>query len=55
MEDGTSAFKIVTGKSTGMRPLWKSRCRWDDNIRIGYKEIGNSTRNWVDSAEDRNY
>ena len=27
----------------------------DDNIRIDLKEIGIKTRNWVDSAEDRDY
>ena len=29
--------------------------RWEDNIRMGRKEIGINTRNWVDSAQDRNY
>ena len=30
------------------------RLRWEDNIRIDLKEIGVNTRNWVDSAQDRN-
>ena len=30
MEEGRSAFKILTGKSTGKRP----RRRWEDNIRM---------------------
>ena len=34
MEEGRSAFKILAGKPTGKRPLGKSRCRWEDNIRI---------------------
>ena len=33
MEEGRSAFKILTGKPTGKRPLGKSRRRWEDNIR----------------------
>jgi hypothetical protein len=28
--------------------------RCEDNIRMGLKEIGISTRNWFDSAQDRN-
>ena len=33
----------------------RRRRRWEDNIRIYLKEIGINTRNWVDSAQDRNY
>ena len=28
MEEGRSAFKILTGKPTGKRPLGRPRCRW---------------------------
>ena len=37
---GRSAFKILTGKSTGKRPLGRPRRRWEDNIRIDLEEIG---------------
>ena len=40
MEEGRSAFKILTGKSTGKRPLGRPRRRWEDNIRVDLKEIG---------------
>ena len=40
---GWSAFKILTGKPTGKRPL--ERPRWEDNIRMILKEIGINTRN----------
>ena len=53
MEEGRSAFKILTGKPTGNRPLGRSRRRWEDNIRMDLKEIGINTRNWLDSAQDR--
>ena len=55
MEEGTSASKILSGKSTGKRPSGRPRLRWDDNIRMDLKEIGINTTNWVDSAHDRNY
>ena len=29
--------------------------RWEDNIRMGLKEIGINMRIWVDSAQDRDY
>ena len=40
MEEGKSAFKIVTGKPTGKRPLGRPRRRWEDNIRMDLEEIG---------------
>ena len=46
MEEGRSAFKILTGKPTGNIPLGRPRGRWEDDIRVG---------NWVDSAQDRYY
>ena len=55
MEEGRSAFKILTGTPTGKRPLGRPRRRWEDNIRMDLKEIGIHTRNWVDSAEDRDH
>ena len=54
MEEGRSAFKIVTGKPTGQRPLGRLRRRWEDNIRMNLEEIGISAGNWVDAAQDRN-
>ena len=53
MEEGRSAFKILTGKPTGKRPLGRPRRRWEDNIEMDLKEIGINTRNWVDLAQDR--
>ena len=55
MEEGRSAFKVLTDKPTGNRALKRSRRRWEDNIRMDLKEIGINTRIWVDSAWDRDY
>ena len=55
MEKGWSAFKILTGTPAGKRPLGRPRRRWDDHIRKYFRGIDNSTRNWVDSAQDRDY
>ena len=55
MEEGSSSFKILTGKPTGKRSLVRTRRRWEDNIRKDFKEISINTRNSVDSAHDRDY
>jgi hypothetical protein len=53
MEEGRSAFRIISGKLTGKRPLGRPRRRWEDNSRKDLKEICINTRNWVDSAQER--
>ena len=55
MEEGRSAFKILTGKPIGNRSLGRPRRRWEDDIRINLEEIGIIAGNWVDSAQDRDY
>ena len=35
IEESRSAFKMLTGK-----PLGRPRRRWEDNIRMDFKEIG---------------
>ena len=40
MEEGSSAFKILTGKRTGERPLGRPKRRWEDNIRMDLEKIG---------------
>ena len=55
VEEGRSAFKILIGPSVGKRPLGRPRRTLEDNIKIGHKKVVDSTRNWVDSAQDRLY
>ena len=51
MEEGRSAFKILTGKPTGKKPL--GRPRWEENIKIDLEEIGINAGNLVYSSQDR--
>ena len=48
MEESRSAFKILTGKPTGKRPLGWPRRIWEDNIRMYLEEIDINAGNWVD-------
>jgi hypothetical protein len=54
VEEGRSAFKILTGKSIGKRPLLRPGRRREDIIRMNLEDIGINAANWVDSAQDRN-
>ena len=37
MEESRSAFKLLTDKPTGNRPLGRPRRKWEDNIRMNLK------------------
>ena len=39
MEEGRSAFIILTRKLAEKRPLGRPRRRWEDNIRMDLEEI----------------
>ena len=39
------ALKILTGKTTEKKTVERLRHRWEDNIRIDFKEIGINMRN----------
>ena len=51
MDEGRSAFKILTGTPTGKRPLGRPTRKWEDNISMDLTEISINTRNWVDSLK----
>ena len=54
MDKGRSAFKILTDKPTGRRPLERPRCRWENSIRMDH-EVGANMRDWTDLAQNRDY
>jgi hypothetical protein len=55
MEEVSGSFKILTYILTGKRPLGMPSRKLEENIRIGLKEMGINTRNWVDSAQGVDY
>ena len=40
LEEGRSAFKMLTDKPSEKRPLGRPRRRWEDNIRMDLQVIG---------------
>ena len=45
-------FQNLTGKPTEKGHLGRPRLRREDNIGMDLKEMGVSTKNWIDSAQD---
>jgi hypothetical protein len=34
------AYRILIAKPEGKRPLGRSKCRWEKNIKIDLREVG---------------
>jgi hypothetical protein len=45
-----SAYRVLVGKPEGKRPLGRPRRRWEDNIRIDFRELGWGGMDWIDLA-----
>jgi hypothetical protein len=39
MEEMRNAYKILVGISEGNEQLGRPRCRWEDNIKRGLREV----------------
>jgi hypothetical protein len=33
-------YRFLIGKPKGMRLLWRTRCKWEDNIKINPQDLG---------------
>jgi hypothetical protein len=47
-----NAYRILTGKPEGKRPLGRSRRRWEHNTKICFWEIGWGGMEWAHLAQD---
>jgi hypothetical protein len=50
MGEGRGVYSVLVGRPEGKRPLGRSRRRWEDNIKIDFREIGIDGRtefNWL--------
>jgi hypothetical protein len=45
--------RALVGKPEGRKPLGRPRRRWEDNIKMGLREVGCRGADWVDLGKDR--
>jgi hypothetical protein len=48
-------YMVLMGKPEGKRPLGRSRCRWEDNVKMGFREIGLYCMEWINLTQDRDH
>jgi hypothetical protein len=39
MEEKRVVYRVLVGKPEGKRPLGRTRCRWEDNIKMDLQEV----------------
>jgi hypothetical protein len=53
MGEGRGVYRVLVGRPEGKRPLARPRRRWEDNIKMNFREIGIDGANWIQLAQDR--
>jgi hypothetical protein len=46
-----NAYGILMGKPEGKLPLGRPRHRWNDNIKMDFREIGWGGMEWIDVVQ----
>ena len=52
MEEFRNAYRVLLGSPEEKRSLQRSRCRWEDNIKMDLRDVGCDSGNWIDLAQD---
>jgi hypothetical protein len=53
MGEGRGVYRVLVGKRGGKRPLGRTRCRWEDNIKADLQEVGCEGMDWIKLVQDR--
>jgi hypothetical protein len=54
MGEKRKAYRLLVGKPEGKRPLGRPRCRWVDNIKMDFGEVGWGDVDWIGLDQVRN-
>ena len=52
MGEGRGVHRVLVGKPEGKRPLGRPRRRWEDNIKMDFREVRGGG-DWMELAQDR--
>ena len=53
MGERRGVYRVLVGKPEGKRPFGRPRLRWEDNIKMGLREVGCGGMDWIELAQDR--
>jgi hypothetical protein len=52
VEKKKNAYRSLVGKPEGKRPLGRPRRKWEDNIKMDFRETGWGGMDWIELAQD---
>jgi hypothetical protein len=52
MGERRDAYRALVGKPEGREPLGRPRRKWENNIKIDFRELGWEDIDWIDLAQD---
>jgi hypothetical protein len=52
MGEGRGVYRILVVRPEGKRPLGRPWRRWEDNIKLDFRDIGTDGANWILLAQD---
>jgi hypothetical protein len=53
MGEERKVYKVLVGKPKGKTPLGRPRSKWEEEIRLGFRETGWGGVEWIQLAQDR--
>jgi hypothetical protein len=53
MGEERGVYRVLVGKPEGKRPLRRSKCRWEDNIKMELQEVECGCMDWIGLSQDR--
>jgi hypothetical protein len=53
LQEGRRVYRVLVGRPKGKRPLGRPRHRWEDNIKMDFRETGINGANLILLAQDR--
>ncbi|KAJ4432287.1 hypothetical protein ANN_20905 [Periplaneta americana] len=53
MGESRNAYRVLVGRPEGKRALGRPRRNWEDNIKMGLREVGYDGKDWINLAQDR--
>jgi hypothetical protein len=51
MGEGSGVYRVFVGKPEVKRPMGRPRCRWEDNIRANFQEVGFGSVDWIELVQ----
>jgi hypothetical protein len=50
---GRRVYRVLVGKPEGKRPMGRSTCRWEYDIKMDLQEVGCGGMDWIGVAQVR--